>query len=48
MITEATIKLNVENQMVHTAAEGDGPVHALDNALRKALENLYPQLKESV
>jgi 2-isopropylmalate synthase len=45
VITEATIKLNVENQMVHTAAEGDGPVHALDNALRKALENLYPQLK---
>ena len=28
VITEATIKLNVENQMVHTAAEGDGPVHA--------------------
>ena len=45
MITEATIKLNVENQMVHTAAEGDGPFMP-DNALR-ALENLYPQLKES-
>jgi len=45
VITEATIKLNVDNNFVHTAAEGDGPVHALDNALRKALENLYPQLK---
>jgi 2-isopropylmalate synthase len=32
--------------MEHTAAEGDGPVNALDNALRKALENFYPSLKE--
>ena len=45
VITEATIKLNVGDHFVHTAAEGDGPVHALDNALRKALESLYPQLK---
>src|SRR6185369_6872709 len=30
----------------HTAAEGDGPVNALDNALRKALEKFYPSLKE--
>ena len=29
-----------------TAAEGDGPVNALDKALREALENFYPQLKE--
>lgn len=44
-ITEATIKIRVDKEVVHTAAEGDGPVHALDNALRKALEGLYPALK---
>jgi len=42
--TEATIKLKVDGEEEHTAAEGDGPVHALDNALRKALERFYPQL----
>ena len=45
--TEATIKLvDREGNIVHTAAEGDGPVNALDNALRKALEQFYPILKE--
>lgn len=43
--TEATIKLHVDGEAEHTAAEGDGPVHALDNALRKALERFYPELK---
>ena len=42
--TEATIKLQVNGEEEHTAAEGDGPVHALDNALRKALNRFYPQL----
>jgi len=42
--TEATIKVQVDGEAEHTAAEGDGPVHALDNALRKALERFYPQL----
>ena len=42
--TEATIKLKVDGEEEHTAAVGDGPVHALDNALRKALERFYPQL----
>jgi len=46
VVTEATIKLNVKDHLSHTAAEGDGPVHALDNALRKALENMYPELKK--
>ncbi|MEI6157812.1 MAG: citramalate synthase, partial [Atribacterota bacterium] len=46
VVTEATVKLRVGEQVSHTAAEGDGPVHALDNALRKALETLYPQLKK--
>ena len=44
--TEATIKLRVGDQVMHTAAEGNGPVAALDNALRKALEGFYPCLGE--
>ena len=44
--SEATIKLNVKGQTEHTAAEGDGPVEALDNALRKALGKFYPNLKK--
>ena len=43
--TEATIKVRVDGESEHTAAEGDGPVHALDNALRKALERFYPELQ---
>jgi len=39
---EAMIKLKVNDETVHTAAEGDGPVNALDNALRKALTGFYP------
>ena len=42
--TEATIKVKVNGEQEHTAAEGDGPVHALDNALRKALGRFYPTL----
>jgi 2-isopropylmalate synthase len=41
---EATIKVRLGEQEVHTAAEGTGPVNALDNALRKALGQLYPRL----
>lgn len=50
--SEATIKVSVddngngEGQEVHTAAEGTGPVHALDNALRKALGELFPKLHQ--
>jgi 2-isopropylmalate synthase len=43
---EATIKVVVRGVAEHTAAEGVGPVNALDNALRKALEEFYPGLKE--
>jgi 2-isopropylmalate synthase len=46
MIAEATVKLRVGSETVHTAAEGDGPVHALDRALRKALLPHYPALAE--
>ncbi len=44
MLSEATVKVRVGNQVVHTAAEGNGPVNALDNALRKALVQFYPSL----
>ncbi|MBU1122607.1 MAG: citramalate synthase [Candidatus Omnitrophota bacterium] len=42
LISEATIKLKINDSLEHTAAEGDGPVNALDNALRKALQRFYP------
>jgi len=44
--SEATVQIKVGGRIEHTAAEGNGPVNALDNALRKALEQFYPQLKE--
>ncbi|MGL4420016.1 MAG: alpha-isopropylmalate synthase regulatory domain-containing protein, partial [Gemmataceae bacterium] len=43
--TEATVKLRVNNNVAHTVSEGDGPVNALDGALRKALVPVYPQLE---
>ncbi len=45
-LTEATIRLSVNDDEVHTASMGDGPVNALDQALRKALTRFYPALKE--
>ncbi|WP_209466601.1 citramalate synthase [Symbiobacterium terraclitae] len=42
--SEVAIKLRVGDQIVHTAAEGNGPVHALDQALRKALTEVYPSV----
>ncbi len=42
--SESTIKVLVEGKKVHTAAEGVGPVNALDKALRKALVNFYPEI----
>jgi len=44
--SEATVQVKVGGRIEHTAAEGNGPVNALDNALRKALEQFYPHLKE--
>jgi 2-isopropylmalate synthase len=41
---EATVKVEVEGEVLHTAADGNGPVNALDSALRKALRAFYPQL----
>ena len=45
-VAEATIKLIIGGHEVHTAAEGNGPVNAFDQALRKALEPLFPQVKD--
>lgn len=44
-ICEATIKVRVGEELAHTVAEGDGPVNALDSALRAALVGFFPQLK---
>jgi 2-isopropylmalate synthase len=45
MLAEAMLKVKVNGQVMHTAAEGNGPVNALDQALRKALLQSYPQLE---
>jgi 2-isopropylmalate synthase len=45
-VAEATVRLRVKGIPEHTAASGHGPVNALDYALRKALEDFYPNLKE--
>jgi len=44
IFAEANIKVRVDGQIFHTAAEGNGPVNALDTALRKALTPVYPHL----
>lgn len=44
-VTEATVKLAVDGKIEHVVGEGDGPVNALDNALRKALLRYYPELE---
>ena len=46
MLAEATVKLRVAGQLVMAVAEGDGPVNALDAALRRALEPAYPALAD--
>ncbi|MDY3562008.1 citramalate synthase [Gemmata sp. JC673] len=45
-ITEGTVRLKVAGVVEHTASEGDGPVNALDGALRRALVRFYPRLEE--
>jgi 2-isopropylmalate synthase len=44
IFAEAMVKVRVQGELLHTAAEGNGPVNALDLALRKALLSYYPQL----
>jgi 2-isopropylmalate synthase len=47
-VCEATIKVRVDGREAHTVADGDGPVNALDSALRAALANFYPQVTKIV
>ncbi|MEN9935709.1 MAG: hypothetical protein RLZZ387_2288 [Chloroflexota bacterium] len=46
VMSQAMVKLRVGGEVMHTAAEGDGPVNALDRAIRKALLPHYPELAE--
>lgn len=46
LFAEAMVKIRVNGEVIHTIAEGNGPVNALDSALRKGLIPIYPQLKE--
>ncbi len=44
--TEATVKIKVGNEILHTVSEGEGPGHALDSALRLALKPFYPVIEK--
>jgi 2-isopropylmalate synthase len=46
MFAEATVKLKVGAEVVHTVADGSGPVHAMDGAFHKALNGFYPLLQQ--
>lgn len=46
LFSEATVKVRVKDEVVHTVAEGNGPVNALNKALRKALYPVYPSLQK--
>jgi 2-isopropylmalate synthase len=46
MAAEATVRVRVNDQVMHTAADGNGPVNALDAAVRKALLPFYPNLAD--
>lgn len=45
LIAEASVKMKVHGEIIHTIAEGNGPVNALDTAMRKALIPFYPAIK---
>jgi len=45
-LAEATVRIKVKGEVIHTASLGVGPGNAIDNALRKALNHYYPALKE--
>ena len=46
LLAEATVKVEVAGEVLHTAADGNGPVNALDAALRKALRAFYPAIDD--
>ncbi|MCA9934313.1 MAG: citramalate synthase [Ardenticatenaceae bacterium] len=45
MVSDASVKIRIDGEVIHTASEGNGPVNALSLALRKALFTKYPQLQ---
>lgn len=45
IISEAVVKINIDGKQIYTVAEGNGPVNALDTALRKALAQHYPDIE---
>jgi 2-isopropylmalate synthase len=45
-LIEATVRVEVDGREVYTVSDGDGPVNALDGALRKALYNFYPEIMD--
>jgi 2-isopropylmalate synthase len=45
-VAEAIVKVEVDGQVYHTVGEGDGPVNAMDQAARKALEGVFPSLSQ--
>ncbi|HMP73612.1 MAG TPA: citramalate synthase [Kiritimatiellia bacterium] len=45
-ISEATVKLRINGSVLHTVGEGDGPVDALNDAMRKALSTIYPSIAD--
>jgi len=45
-VCEATVKVRVGTQVAHTVAEGDGPVNALDSAVRRGLTKFFPELRQ--
>ncbi len=46
LVSEATVKVRVGDEVIHTAGEGNGPVNALDDAVRKVLAGFYPALRD--
>jgi 2-isopropylmalate synthase len=46
VVTEATVKLRVDDRVEHVVGEGDGPINALDAALRKSLSAFYPAIND--
>jgi len=46
LVSEATVKVRVGETVIHTAGSGNGPVNALDDAVRKVLVDFYPALRE--
>lgn len=45
-VSEATVRVSVEGMDEHTASDGNGPVHALDRAIQKALSRFFPEIEE--